>query len=139
MVKVKKELVKKRNEVQARERYPAATIERHEDDYVYGIVKDIWFYEDKRFPGQKRLGMTIDVIDGMGEVWDADAGQAVHEKLEGTHTFFFRHSYVLKAFEDKAPAEVIGQPVIIYNLGKGDRGYLYRIIIGDAVREFVEE
>ena len=138
MVKVKKELVKK-NEVQNRERYPALSIERNEDDYVYGVIKDLWFYEDKRFGG-RRLGITIDVKDGAGEVWDAELGQAIHEdNISGTHTLFFRHSYVLKAFEDKAPAEVIGQEVLIYNMGRGDRGYLYRVIIGDAVKNFVEE
>lgn len=138
MVKVKIEKIKTRTEAPTRERYPVATIERNEDDYIYGTIKDLWFFEDRKFKG-KRLGMVIDVIDGVGEVWDADAGTNVHEDLEGTYTLFFRHTYVLKAFEDKAPTDVIGQPVIIYNLGKGDRGYLYRILIGDAVKEFVEE
>lgn len=138
MAKLKVEKIKAPSKAVSRETYPALSIERNEDDYVYGVIKDIWFFEDKKFK-QKRLGMVVDVFDGRGEVWDAENGQAVHmDNLRGTYTLFFRHTYVLKAFEDKAPADVIDQPVIIYNLGKGDRGYLYKIIIGDAVADYVE-
>ena len=137
MAKVKVEKIKEKKTVN-RETYPALTIERNEGDYIYGVVKDIWTFEDKKFK-QKRLGMVVEVFDGQGEVWDPEQGTSVHmNNLEGTYTLFFRHTYVLKAFEDKAPAEVIDQPVIIYNMGKADRGYVYRVILGDTVAEYVE-
>lgn len=138
MAKVNVKKIKSKTQAVQRETYPALSIERNEDDYVYGVIKDLWFFEDKKFK-QKRLGMVVEVFDGCGEVWDAEAGQSVHmDNLQGTYTLFFRHTYVLKTFEDKAPSEVIDQPIIIYNLGKGDRGYLYRIVLGDAVADYVE-
>lgn len=121
-----------------KEKHPLLNVQKEKGDFVYGVIKDLWTFKDRKFGG-KRVGLTVEIFDGNGEVWDEENKLNIRRNnITGTYTLIFSHSYPVKTFEQKTPSEIIDEPVIIYNMGKGDKGYLYRIIIGDNVANYIE-
>ena len=127
---------------------PTLNIEAEKGLYVFGTVERVWTYNDKRFPSRdgtpNRVGLTIDVEDAKGYMWDPDTQENILiDHAKGKHNLFFRHQYLLKVFmnEDGTPKrEYEGKPIIIYNRGKGNSGFMYKVVSGqEAVSKYLEE